>query len=787
MTVSTTTNTVIYRGNGSATEFAVPFLVLDDEHLIVQRRVFATGVIDTTYTTGDYSYAGVGEDAGTLTLTAATLSSSYEIIISRVVPYRQDMNISGAFHPEVVEDTLDLIVMQIQQVAEESGRAVKVAKGETIENLDSAAARVGKYLGFDADGEISLLSGSGTDSAFRDDVSEADGTDLIGLPGGGALSNAFLNIRYASQFASLELAVTDWVTRGGILVITEDYTLTSPIVKTLLANTDYVLQAQGRRTITYAGSATDYLFEFLTVLNTSVTVIGDFIFDGANLVAQAFRVQNDTDNRSRQARFYKTEGKNCQATALLNGGTASGLVVHGNFQKVIFEECLAQNISRTVSAGNCQGLVAARTTYTRGPKVVIMRDCGVTSITVPTVLTDESADGIDVFQNFEDGAFCFINGFRSFNSQGRAIKAQTGHVPTFIQNVNIYRNIQACKGGVSGTKEIDCQFGSGYISNVVVEFEGATVHDNSAVEPEYSATTVISVNHPGTNVNGELDNGIGGVKISNVTVYDRSTNGDTFDLFSFYTTSALETDANLIEISNVKVQDGLVRTGIHLGSAGQSKPVTLIINGLTATFLDQGTAPDGGRLILASGNLFYLTATVSNLRNLGADELCVTNLEAFDVNYGQWIDGGGNINVKLDRGELAPVKAGLRRGRQGNITSSSLYPSYYSLPMFDEVKEVRTGETVSFGPYGDGTYKVWVKLRDAAGTAYAVGEYNITLNTAAIAQVTAAGGIDLGSNDGTVPTLSGSEVGLYHDITDDVIKFKANGTNFLVTVIVLGG
>lgn len=137
MTVSTLTNKVTYIGNGSTTEFAVPFKVLDVDHLVVKRLVAATGDLSYTYLGTDYSYSGIGNDSGTLTLEGAALTSTYELVIERIVPYTQELDIvnAGGFYPETVEDQLDRTTMQVQQIAAQSDdiatRALMVPEGET--------------------------------------------------------------------------------------------------------------------------------------------------------------------------------------------------------------------------------------------------------------------------------------------------------------------------------------------------------------------------------------------------------------------------------------------------------------------------------------------------------------------------------------------------------------------------------------------------------------------------------------------------------------------------------
>lgn len=182
MTVSTSTNSVVYRGNGATTQFAVSFKVLDVDHLQVRRRVFATGVIDYTYVGTDYTYNGIGDDAGTLTLAGTALDDDYELVIERIVPYTQDLDIvnAGGFYPETVEEQLDLMVMGVQQIADLAGRGAVVPVGEDGLELPKASDRAGKFFGFDAAGRFVASAGTGSDSSLRTDLAATTGATLLG-------------------------------------------------------------------------------------------------------------------------------------------------------------------------------------------------------------------------------------------------------------------------------------------------------------------------------------------------------------------------------------------------------------------------------------------------------------------------------------------------------------------------------------------------------------------------------------------------------------------------------
>lgn len=191
MTVETTTSTVVYQGNDVAVEFDFPFKTLDETHLSVTRRDTATGLVDYTYTDSDFTITGIGDAEGGTVELNDPLASGYEIVIERTVPYTQALDIvnQSGFYPQSIEDQLDLIEMQVQQIAALAGRSITVAVGEELDSLPSATARANMFLSFDANGLPVLSSGTGSDSAFRTDVAAADGSSLVGFiqSGAGAL------------------------------------------------------------------------------------------------------------------------------------------------------------------------------------------------------------------------------------------------------------------------------------------------------------------------------------------------------------------------------------------------------------------------------------------------------------------------------------------------------------------------------------------------------------------------------------------------------------------------
>jgi len=152
MTVEIQTRSVVHIGNDIADEFSFEFQLLDEEFLEVYLRNNATEV-ETLLEDNVYSVT-FDDDGGTVTypLSGSPISASYSIIIKRTVPYLQETEISnqGGFQPAVVEEQLDRIVMQIQQLAEDVVRAVKMKTGTAGVQFPSAEAE--KYLGWNAAG-----------------------------------------------------------------------------------------------------------------------------------------------------------------------------------------------------------------------------------------------------------------------------------------------------------------------------------------------------------------------------------------------------------------------------------------------------------------------------------------------------------------------------------------------------------------------------------------------------------------------------------------------------------
>ena len=115
MTVSTTTNKVVYIGNGIATSFAIPFPFLEKEHLKVWQLL---NDVQTERT--DWTVSG-----GNMVFETAPADGA-QIVIMREVPLTQetDYRENEILPAETLERNFDNLTMQVQQLKEKQDRAL---------------------------------------------------------------------------------------------------------------------------------------------------------------------------------------------------------------------------------------------------------------------------------------------------------------------------------------------------------------------------------------------------------------------------------------------------------------------------------------------------------------------------------------------------------------------------------------------------------------------------------------------------------------------------------------
>lgn len=168
MTVSTTIIKNSHNGNGSTTNFAYQFKILQDSDLTVIIRS-STGTETVKSLSTHYTVAGAGDaSGGSITFTSGNTPASGEtVVIRRNVPQTQaiDYIANDPFPAETHEEGLDRATMVAQQVSEEADRSIKLSRTNTMTSTEftvGATDRANKILSFDSAGELAVASELGS-------------------------------------------------------------------------------------------------------------------------------------------------------------------------------------------------------------------------------------------------------------------------------------------------------------------------------------------------------------------------------------------------------------------------------------------------------------------------------------------------------------------------------------------------------------------------------------------------------------------------------------------------
>ena len=159
-TISSTTCRTECSCNGSTTEFAFSFPIIETDDLIVIHRIDSNGVESVLTETTDYSLSATNNDyssGGTVT-TVSTYDTGVTLILLRNTDMDQDSDLedSGVLRLETLEDEFDKLTMIVQELQEELNRCIKYPKGDDDDlssELPNSVDRVSKTFIFDANSE----------------------------------------------------------------------------------------------------------------------------------------------------------------------------------------------------------------------------------------------------------------------------------------------------------------------------------------------------------------------------------------------------------------------------------------------------------------------------------------------------------------------------------------------------------------------------------------------------------------------------------------------------------
>jgi len=249
MTISSTTSKHTYSGNGSTTEFAFSFPILDESHLKVQVKSSSGVVTDQTITT-HYTVSGTGNtsgstdySSGTVTFLSAPASGS-TVIIKRNVPATQEVDYleNDTFPAETHEDAIDKLTMSIQQLKEGLDRSFKVdsAVSTTIGEVGTPTADYYLRRNSSNDG---FTWAAGT-STYTDESIQ----DLVGAMFTGNTETG-ITVTYQDSDGTIDLVTSDLTVAGdsGSTAMSLGDTLT-------VVGADGITTAMSGDTLTITGS-----------------------------------------------------------------------------------------------------------------------------------------------------------------------------------------------------------------------------------------------------------------------------------------------------------------------------------------------------------------------------------------------------------------------------------------------------------------------------------------------------------------------------------------------------
>jgi len=181
MTISSTTRIAgPFTGNGVTTTFPFTYKVFSTADVQVIRLTISTGLETTLTIVTDYTITLNGDQdsnpGGNIVLVTPLLAL-YTLTATSDIANLQptDLTNQGGFYPEVITDALDRATIQIQQLADQTDRAIKIPISDGVLDMTTpvVADRLGKYLAFDSLGLPVASVGTGNDSALRTDLANA--------------------------------------------------------------------------------------------------------------------------------------------------------------------------------------------------------------------------------------------------------------------------------------------------------------------------------------------------------------------------------------------------------------------------------------------------------------------------------------------------------------------------------------------------------------------------------------------------------------------------------------
>lgn len=200
------TEKTYFPGAAMAPEALTGLVFLDPDELVVELTLDGETVATVLARDTHYTIDGDGY-AGTAAITALAEYESgdlWRIYRSGEINQPEVLPRFGPLPAKDLERGLDRGMLRLAELKREIGRAVLSPRGEAALEWPALADRLGKYLGFDADGDFVLLGSGGADDELRDDLADVlAGAALVALKQAGSGTRTR---SVASKLAELFLA-----------------------------------------------------------------------------------------------------------------------------------------------------------------------------------------------------------------------------------------------------------------------------------------------------------------------------------------------------------------------------------------------------------------------------------------------------------------------------------------------------------------------------------------------------------------------------------------------------
>ena len=474
----------------------------------------------------------------TYPISGTPLPVGSRLVVVGNLPYDQPLDLPGGgnFRPQAIENQLDRTVMQIQQLREESSRAVRVPV--TSENtVDFPTPTPNTLLGFDALGNfVTYVVQLGTSLVS---LAASGGAALIGFvqAGAGALAQTVQSkLRQtlsANDFSGVDpTGFTD--STAGLRAVF-DYAI--PLAKQVVLDGRYRISGPiqsyatvrdagglhvfvvGRTLITVDAGATPFadVLCFQTSLYNSASILGgELNIDGSNKAARGITIRhNDTGSGGDVRIEAKLKLVNFLETVVGETRENCALQVYGLYGTVKINAPYVYSVNRTnptvgAGSGACSGIAVANCS-------------GSVEITDPWVErvlcgpgAAEDGDGVKVFganPTVATEAYvgsCVIRGGYAVNCQGRSFKLRGTSVTLIKPRVRRTDSVTVISQGL----DIDCQ---ACVDATIIEPEFEYFGTlNVAPFPAGNSFTCIGFQQTVTNIDSNA-RCVGGSVVSNVS------------------------------------------------------------------------------------------------------------------------------------------------------------------------------------------------------------------------------------------------------------------------------